>query len=404
MFVVPVIDSNICFMKKINLNIIVLPAVLLLLYAAYQGILHVVPADYNDIHDHAAFARQMALGQRPYSGNFLVYLMVNVLSFFSNNAVLSEAVLCLMIAGATTYRFYLASQKINQLVYSDGLSKKAEISTLFWALSLIFVFAIPIPGYFTDDCFMYLGSFVPNVWHNSTILILFPFALLLFDLSYKQLQSFDKQRNLFILILVSLNLFIKPSFFFVFICVYPLLLLFTYKFKKEFWYSILPLAVGCCLLVLEYWIIYKVGIPTDKEASSVIFMPFYKNPEFGDELMQIPIALFFSILFPLLYSIFNISRLWKSTLFWYCLLSFVVSVLIFFFISESGPRASHGNFYWQIVICTWICFFGALVSLLKDFKTRGKTGINNLLATVYLIHVVIGVIYFVRLLVTGGYY
>jgi hypothetical protein len=391
-------------MRKFSVNIVVLFVLTILLFVAFEGILHVVPADYNDIHDHAAFARQMAQGQRPYAGNFLVYLLVNVLSFFSSNVAFSEIVLCLMIAVATTYRFSLSEQKINQFVYSDSVSKNKKSKSSLYALSLLFVFAIPIPSYFSEDCFMYIGNYVPNVWHNSTILILFPFALLLFDLSYRQLESFENKRNWQILLLVTLNLFIKPSFFFVFICVYPLLMLIKYKFKKEFWYSFFPLVVGLCLMLLEYWVIYKIGVPTDKEASSVVFMPFYRNPELVDGLRQIPMAMFFSLLFPILYVVLNISKLWKKTLFWYSLLSFVVSVLIYFFISESGPRASHGNFYWQIVVCTWICFFVALMSLLKDFQIVGKTTKNVFLMGVYTLHVLVGVFYFIRLLVTGVYY
>jgi hypothetical protein len=79
-------------------------------------------------------------------------------------------------------------------------------------------------------------------------------------------------------------------------------------------------------------------------------------------------------------------------------------VLIFFFISESGPRASHGNFYWQIVICTWLSFFVAFLALLKDFKNEGRTNKNIFLLSIYMLHVVVGVLYFIRLLLTGGYY
>ena len=112
----------------------------------------------------------------------------------------------------------------------------------------------------------------------------------------------------------------------------------------------------------------------------------------------------FSLLFPLLYTLINLPKMLKSSLFWYTFLSFVVSVLIFLFISESGPRASHGNFYWQIVICTWLCFFVSLLSLLKDFNHSGKSVKNIVLASVFLVHVVIGIIYFVHILSTGSYY
>jgi len=380
-------------------NKLILPILLLLLFIAYYTILKVVPADYNDIHDHAAFARQMCTGEIPYSGNFMVYLLVNVVSLFSANVTATEVGLCLLLGVAGTYRYQLTQKKINEVVGTD----RNQWFHALLALSMLFVFAIPVPSYFLGDYFMYIGNYVPNVWHNSTILFLFPFAMLLFELSYKQLQHYDAKRNWWIFGLVVLNLFIKPSYFFVFICVYPLMLLFKYRLKKEFWLSIIPLIFGFVFLVLEYWVIYKIGKPTDKEASSVVFLPFYRSPEFVD-LQFIPLTMFFSLFFPIVYSVFNYRKVIKTNMFWYSLLSFVVSVLIFFFISESGPRASHGNFYWQIVITTWLCFFVALLALLRDFKREGKTLKNVSLLSLFSIHVIIGVIYFVRILVTGNYY
>lgn len=409
-------------MHKTISNKIVLAIVFVFFLIAYQMILRVIPPDYNDMHDHAAFARQMCTGEIPYAGNFLVYLLVNIFSFFTANVTFTEISLCFLLAFAGTYRYYLSLNKIQEVLFviSDIGQQSSvtthhsplityhstftnQLQTALLALCMLFVFAIPLPSYLSDDRYFYIGNYVPNVWHNSTILFLFPFAILLFDLSYKQLQLFDVKRNWWILGLITLNLFIKPSYFFVFLCVYPLMLLLKYKFKKEFWLSIIPLVVGFVLLMVEYIIIYKTAKPTGKEASSVIFLPFYRSPEF-DELYLIPVAMIFSMFFPLLYSIFNFKKVIKNQIFWYTFLSFLVSVLIFLFISETGPRASHGNFYWQIVITTWFCFFVSLLALLKDFNIEGKTFKNKLLFSLFGIHVLMGVIYFVRILMTGSYY
>ncbi|HJV78823.1 MAG TPA: hypothetical protein VJ602_10615 [Paludibacter sp.] len=386
-----------------NKNKLIIPVLFLFLFAAYYGLLKVIPADYNDIHDHAAFARQMCTGEIPYTGNFLVYLLVNVFSFFSAKVTPTEVSLCFLLAFAGVFRYYLSQKMIVEVVRDRNRNSMGYGSIAFYAISLLFVFAIPIPSYLSEDYFMYIGNYVPNVWHNSTILFLFPFAMLLFYQSYMQLRDYNAKRNIWIFLLILLNLFIKPSYFFVFLCVYPLMLLFTYKFKKEFWYSIIPLIIGFFFLILEYWFIYKTGKPSNKETSSVIFLPFYRNPEFAD-LTLLPVTMFFSMLFPLLYSFLNIPKVIRSRVFWYSTLSFIVSVLIFFFISESGPRAAHGNFYWQIVICVWMCFFVSLLALLKDINRDGKTVKNISLLSVYSIHVLMGLIYFVRMLVTGYYY
>ena len=379
------------------------PILFILLFVAYYTLLKIIPADYNDIHDHAAFARQMCTGEIPYTGNFLVYLLVNIFSFFTAKINPTEISLCALLAIAGVYRYSLTQTVISRTLHPEQNNPENSWVVVILALSMLFVFAIPIPSYFSDDHFFYIGNYVPNVWHNSTILFLFPFAMLLFELSYRQLGAFTMKRNLWIFLLILLNLFIKPSYFFVFIVVYPILLLSRYKLKKEFWYSMIPLIIGFFFLILEYWIIYKTQRPTGKEASSVIFMPFYRNPEFAD-LGLLPVSMAFSLFFPLLYTLLNLPKLLKSRLFWYTFLSFTVSVLIFLFISESGPRASHGNFYWQIVICTWFCFLVSLLSLLKDFKIQGNTFRNMFLISIFSIHVLLGIIYFVRILVTGVYY
>ena len=385
-------------MKKDKL---ILPLLFLFLFAVFYRLLKIIPADYNDMHDHAAFARDMCSGKIPYTGNFLVYLLVNIFSFFTAGIKATELALCGLLAFAGTYRYSLTLTKIEIETGSDNSFGWFHVLA---ALSMLFVFVIPIPGYLTDDRYMYIGSYTPNVWHNSTILFLFPFALMLFDLSYKQLQVYDAKRNGWILLLIALNLFIKPSFFFVFICAYPAILLYKYRFGKEFWFSIIPVFLGGVLLIGQYIIIYKINTQVIKDTSSVVFMPFWKNPELREDMINIPVSMFFSLLFPLSYSILNLRKLINNQLFWYSLLSFLVSVLIFFFISESGPRASHGNFYWQIVITTWLCFFVALVALLKDFKSEAKSVKNFVLIFMFGIHTVIGVIYLAKILITGSYY
>ncbi len=384
-----------------NKNKIIFPLLLLFLFAAYYAVLKAIPADYNDIHDHASFARDMCTGKIPYTGNFLVYLLVNVFSFFTANVTFTEISLCFLLAFAGTYRYQLSLAKINEI---SGVESSKSWLNILLAISILFVFVIPIPGYFLGDYYMYIGSYSPTVWHNSTILFLFPFALILFDLSNKQLQAFETKRNWLILILIVLNLVIKPSYFLVFICAYPLMLLIQYGLQKQFWLGILPLVAGMFILIIQYVVIYKISGPAANDSSSVVFLPFYKNPELNEDMINIPIAMIFSLFFPILYSLLNIKKLYKNNLFIYTLLSFIFSVLIFFCISETGRRASHGNYYWQIVITTWFCFFVSLLALLKDLKLEGKTLKNKFLLSVFGIHVLMGIVYFVRILVTGSYY
>lgn len=390
-------------MLKLNKNKALLISVFILFLIAFTFILNAFEPDMNDMREHAKFARQMLTGERPTAGNFVVYWLINVFTLFQNNVMLSEYVLCVLLAFASTFRFQLAQQKVALYAINKNGQEQNFWYTALMTLSLFFIFCIPIPSYFLEGYF-YFGNFAPNVWHNSTILFSFPFALLLFEQAYMQLQVYEPKRNYIILGLVVLNIFIKPSFFFVFVSVYPLFLLVKYKFNKAFWLAIIPLLVGITCIALEYWMIYLTTSTSviDGEKSGVVFLPFYRNELFPD-VWQTPIILVFSFLFPILYSIFNFSKVRKSLVFWFSAASSTVALLIYHFISETGPRASHGNFYWQIVICTWISFFIAFLALIRDFKTEGKTLKNLFLATIYSIHLIVGIIYFISLFVVGNY-
>jgi len=387
-------------MKNINFRKLATLSIFCLFFALF--LLIIVFVRYQDMWDHACFARQMLSGVRPTAGNFLFYWLVNVFSFFSTKIIPSKISLCFLLAIATTYRYYWSQKKIFEIVNYGRITEYNYWKPALLSISLIFAFAIPIPSLLVNKSF-YIGNFVPNIWHNSTTIFLFPFALFLFDLSYKQLNTFNTRRNIWIALLIFLNIFIKPSYFFVYVCTFPIFLLIKYHFKKEFWLSIIPSIIGLLLLFIEYWTIYQTTNANIQDSSSIVFHLFYSY-KLTSNLWQLPFALFFSLLFPLCYSLFNINNLKNNLLFWFTFFSFLISILIYFFIGESGPRATHGNFYWQVVICTWLCYFWALIALIKDIKEKSLTLKNKILLSIYMLHVAIGLIYFVKLFVVGNYY
>jgi hypothetical protein len=335
----------------------------------------------------------MLTGERPTAGNFLFYWLVNLFSFLSTKVSASQNSLCFLLALATTYKYDIAQRYIQKTIHSLSDSRVFVYSSIF-AMSLLVIMAIPIPSFFVSHSFV-RGNFVPNNWYNSTIIFVFPFAILLFLSSYKQLIEFSAKRNWWILILIFLNVYLKPSYFFVFLSLYPILLLYKYQFSSHFWKSILPVGLGLVFLIIEYWSIYHTTPSGDRNASAVVFHPFYSYT-IDSKLWQLPVSLIFSLFFPFLYSVLNFSRLKYSILFWYTTVSFVISLLIYLLIAESGPREMNGNFYWQVIVCAWICFFVSLVAVLTDVQKEGKTIKNKLLLISYSLHVVVGVMYFTR--------
>lgn len=339
----------------------------------------------SDISAHALVSDQILKGEIAYPGNFILYFLVNLFCFFQSGTLLTQVVLCSLVGIATSYRLNLA---INYIKYEN---QKNLSSVLFYliALSLICVFSISIQTLKLSSCF-YFGYYVPNVWHNSTVLFLFPFAIILFYLSTLQIENYDKRRNIIMTFLIFLNVFIKPSFFFVFAITYPMFLFYKYRFSTKFFYSIIPVLFGGVLLLVEIYVIYLSKYNIDNSSIEYgFFIPYNSFKIF-------PFKMVLSILFPILYLILNKNKSQQKQVRNYLIVSWIVSLLVFFFFRETGVRAYDWNFYWQIIIYSWLLFLFTLTMLITDILEFGFTFKNIFLSAIYFIHVIFGFIYLVR--------
>ncbi|MDR2207307.1 MAG: hypothetical protein LBE36_14245 [Flavobacteriaceae bacterium] len=358
----------------------------------------------SDMPAHADFAIKMSQGKITI-GNFILYGLINTLSFcFSflpslmSPLVIAKISLVFLLALATTYRF--------RWTYNH-LECSVQWQRFLLALSLIFVVAIPIPSIFVTR-YLYLGNFTPNVWHNSTTIFLFPFAIMLFTISMKQLEGYNSRRNLWLLLFVFLNIFIKPSYFFVWVCVYPLFLFVKYRLSLKFLKGLIPVVIGMIFLFVEYLWIYYFGGGAGRE-SSVIIKPFHAYT-FYASLGMMPLALLFSLLFPILYFILNLKRLYKNSVFLFVYVSLFVAIAIFMLFMETGVREKNLNFYWQIVICTWLCFYISLSDWLKNREQLVQSRNSKvkflsiyLPIIIYAVHVIAGIAYLGKYIFMGSY-
>jgi hypothetical protein len=222
--------------------------------SVFSYIMFVVKYD-ADLILHARGALEMLNGHRLFSSNFLMYFMANLLSLFSGSFVLIQIALVLLISLSNTAKYVLVKEVFGGFCTRN----QARIASL----ALLFVYIIPVLyflkvfGVFLNTNTMYLGYSVPNVWHNSTILCMMPFAILAYLLSVKQFdEGFDKQRNSLISLFVVIGVLIKPSFFFVYAVAYPILAWSKYRFRKEFFYSLIPVLLGGLCVVYEFVSIY----------------------------------------------------------------------------------------------------------------------------------------------------
>ncbi len=376
----------------------------------------------TDIQNHTKYTLQMIDGAVSPPANFLYYIAQYLIAQYliphpgSTLQQLYVAAVFLLSAAVAlkymiTYRFLL-SLWVTEVTSSTC----RECLVVSFALCLILVMAIPLPLLVGGR--YYIGHITPNVWHNSTTIFVAPFCLLLFWISYKQLVVPHRSRLWLISVLVVLILTIKASYLFVFFVTYPLFLMIQYRSGREFWINMGPVLLGAVLLALQYYVIYcleytNYGIRNDNRVAIHPFLVWsYYSP-------SIPLSLLGSLAFPIAYLAFYWRDLGHDRLLQYALAGYLVGVLVMSLFVEEGSRRTHANFFWQAFLSAYMLFMvlvGRLVTQMdRDAVSAGKpltisaiplvlSRRNLFILAVFLIHLIAGIIYLVRLFVLRSFY
>lgn len=373
----------------------------------------------SDMSDHAHYAREMLKEGRLFSNNFLMFFLINLFSGFSGTVHSTKAALVLLLSVSNTAKYIIVKRAFEQWCHS----KLAKLASL----ALLFVFVVPIlfflrfMGCFSEENVMYLGYSVPNVWHNSTTLCMMPFAILTYLLSVKQFEDYDQSRNGLISLFAVLGALIKPSFFFVYAVAYPVLMFAKYGVRREFFFSLVPIICGCVCVLYEYLSIYVPSSTTDVVTDSNSGVAIEIMPLFTVEFWKPRwLKLMISMILPVTFVIAYWKKIIKNREFWFVFIMLVVALGISWCCHETGPRADHGNFGWQVIVAMWFVYYYMLKVILQKsvkeevaVKSEKATDLKEYLVLslktivflmLYSVHVVMGVWYLVRYLITGFYY
>lgn len=363
----------------------------------------------TDITDHVEHCMKINSAEKPYPANFLFYFTVNFFSGFSNNTFFMYLITVTLLSLATVAKYMISKRIIISVDKKNG-NKFFNNRIYLIALGLFFSFIIPDPYSLFFLKRLYLGKIAPIVWHNSTIILLFPFAILLF---WKQLSFFDSSKKIstkdvFIInFLVVLNVFIKPSFIFVYIPVTFVFLLFDIKRDsfKTFLLKVSPVFIGGLVILIQYYLIFILQSSSIQEEPSgiIISSPF----QILLPLMPawfIPISLFMSFILPI-FSLILYKEIIKYQPFLYALCLTIVGIIISAFIMESGPRMYHGNFTWQNIICSYLLLLSTILFLTPKFLDENpKSNKLRFLIGLFLLQVLSGFLYLLKIFLTSNYY
>lgn len=381
---------------KKNLDVI---GIFALMVGIFAYIMFVIKWN-SDLPAHAHIAQQMLEEHRLFSTNFLMYFLINLLTFFTGAKYPMRAVLVLLLAAANTAKYAIVREAFREWT-SSKTAKLASFSMLFVYIIPLMYFLKPLGIFLLADN-MYLGYYVPNVWHNSTILCMMPFAIACYLLSVKQFKQYTDRRNKYISLFLVLSVLVKPSFFFVYVIAYPIIMLSQYGLSKTFSKSLLPLLAGGICLVYEYVTIYYSGV---NDGSSVVIdiAQLFTLDFWQSHILYLVVSLSLPLLFLCLYG----RTIVRDPEFWFVLIMLVCGLGIMWCCRETGPRATHGNFGWQTIAAMWFVYFymlkTATSSEVSPLPQRGGYSQKAMLI-IFGLHVIMGFVYLGKFLVTKSFY
>lgn len=359
----------------------------------------------TDIPHHAEFIKEYVEGKKEFQVNFLYYLLVYFLSFFSSNIVVLFSVSVIVLSIATFLKYFI----VKKILISELFELYKNIDFVSTIASFVLIISFSLPSIMIIMRKLYSMSLPPNVWHNSTAIAVMPFVILLFWLSVKQLETFNSKRLIYIGLLIVVSALIKPSYLFVYLIVYPTLLFKKFLFSRLFWINLIPLSIAILLIFVEYYLIYLTNTIHSEDKNSISIDLFYLvNVKYANgSVFKIIILLLSTILSSLLFPIILLLRnktLIKIKSIQFAVFCSVVAFIIGNLLVETGNRAFHGNFFWQNIMCSFLLFFVCTIHLLKlvaldEFKWR-KYKIE---LTVLSLHFIFGILYLTKIFITTSY-
>jgi hypothetical protein len=95
----------------------------------------------------------------------------------------------------------------------------------------------------------------------------------------------------------------------------------------------------------------------------------------------------------------------RESLFGFAAACLAVALLQYMCLVETGFRRLHGNFTWQVLICTYLLFFTSIIIQFRQLLQQGQPRDRDLLAAFpFVLHVLCGLAYIGAILFTRSYY
>ena len=310
---------------------------------------------------------------------FLVLAFNTILGLSSRGAELISILLCVgLSAGILTWWFW---------------PTLVEAGLPLWRVVVVVLglnIAAPVALWWFSDHELYLGYVGIISYHNPTIIMLRPLALLQFMYALRGFSARPVSKiSVWVSGLVSLlSTFAKPNLA---ICLLPaLVLLVLFRLIRKERVNLLFLVLGILIptagmLAWQFLLSYH-----STDSTHVIFAPFGVIGAYSHDLAP---KFLLSILFPLLVKVFYWKQASHNLTLVFAWLVFIFGAFFTYFVAESSIRFKDGNFTWSGEIALFLLFAAATLFFLSIPKA--SRSLKWSARALWILQVDAGVVYYI---------
>jgi len=207
---------------------------------------------------------------------------------------------------------------------------------------------------------IYIGPGSPSVWHNVTLIIVKPLALLSVFFTIKFFVSNRFYYSISAITVIVLSVFAKPSFIIVFLpSLVVYIILKKYFDKRQLQFTLITIILS--VAILAYQFMNNYGGDSD---SSVIF------DFLGVWSLYTPsvtVSILMALGLRLLISLFNYQSVKKNEYIKFTWLLVIFSMVLFASFAEGGRRYADGNFSWSWMISLSMIYIFTIIEYFKQY-------------------------------------
>lgn len=304
------------------------------------------------------------------------------------------------VAGLTAIVFFtIFSTAYLMKTLLEQMDVRADLRDyIILASSTLFIASIYIPEIYP---YFYANTFPTQSWHNSTYLLMRLCGTLVMAVYYKiESHYLDrisvKEASLFTCLLIVAN-YAKPNFILAFA---PMMLCFLIRdFIRQKGQKVMQMIkFGMCVL-LSLWILlfqYQVLYP-DGGDSGIVFT-LNNITAFLSSASSIAKVLC-GLIFPIFVLFVAVKKHYLPSVLIKSHVMYLIASIEYFFLTETGYRAYHGNFGWGKQMGAFLLYITSCMALISMFK-KGLISRKLYVAawTLYFCSILSGFVYFYHLL------